>query len=439
MTGPAPGQVLAGRFTVVRPLGTGSFGRTLLAREDAAGRDVAVKLLQPRAAADWKALELFEREIAVLRSLRHHGIPEVYDVVQGEHDGAAATLLVMEFVDGVPLATVIAEGRHVSPERVIHWLVELLGILDYLHGRVPPVLHRDIKPANILVRPDGSLALVDFGAVRRVVLGSDEHGSTVAGTYGYMPYEQYMGQATAPSDLYALGATFLHLITGRPPAAFMSDEGRLQVPETLPGDPRLRAVLARLLHPSPADRFASAREVREALFGSTSTALAPRAVAPRTALTLASLGPAPRPLEGEARALYRKVAPSAFDLMDGGSKRSESPGIMEFLWLAFFSVLTAGVLPAVFFSVAHGRRGVLRRFFRDGVGAEAEVTAIELEDIAFGEKWARVSYAFTMDGKSHRDSDRVLPSLAHRWRPGDRIEILVIAEEGYDSVIISTS
>lgn len=75
-------------------------------------------------------------------------------------------------------------------------------MLEYLHERVPPVLHRDIKPANIIVRTNGSPVLVDFGSVRQVFLSADESGSTVAGTYGYMPYVQYMGQASPASDLF---------------------------------------------------------------------------------------------------------------------------------------------------------------------------------------------------------------------------------------------
>jgi serine/threonine protein kinase len=171
----------------------------------------------------------------------------------------------MEFIDGTSLAEVIAERRHLSEDELLGVFVEMLGILDYLHSCVPPVLHRDIKPANIILRPGGVPALVDFGAVRNVFRTADESGSTVAGTYGYMPYEQYMGQATPASDLYALGATFLHLITGRPPPEFIAGEGRIEVPASLPGDPLLREILVRLLRPSPADRFGDAGEVRRIL------------------------------------------------------------------------------------------------------------------------------------------------------------------------------
>jgi serine/threonine protein kinase len=95
-----------------------------------------------------------------------------------------------------------------------------------LHARVPPVLHRDIKPANVILRPDGAPVLVDFGAVRTVFRAAAEGGSTVVGTFGYMPFEQYMGQASPASDLYALGATLLHVITGRGPAEFATPRRR---------------------------------------------------------------------------------------------------------------------------------------------------------------------------------------------------------------------
>src|SRR6185369_12824465 len=111
----------------------------------------------------------------------------------------------------------------------------------------------------------------------------------------YMPYEQYMGQASAASDLYSLAATFLHLMTGRPPRDFMTPEGRIEVPDALPGDPRLRAIIARLLRPSPAERFATARDVRHAALSSVALVPAPGpAGMPTRAVDQVTLGPAPR-------------------------------------------------------------------------------------------------------------------------------------------------
>jgi serine/threonine protein kinase len=434
------GTVVAGRYEIVEALGRGSFGHTFLARDRQGGGSVAVKVLDPRGAADWKAHELFEREAVVLRSLRHHGVPEVHDVVQDAWRGVPASFLVMEFVEGTSLERMIEEQRQLDPAEVLHLFLEMLGILEYLHGRVPPILHRDIKPSNIVVRPDGLPTLVDFGSVRRVFLAPGESGSTVAGTYGYMPYEQYMGQATPASDLYAMAATFLHLLTGRPPRDFMTDDGRIQVPDALSADARLGAVLARLLRPSPTERFAGAREVRQALLA----AVAPRSAEgggrslARVAAEAVALAPAPRAITGSTAELLDRLAPNTWELMDTTSKPGDRAGIVDWLGLAFFTVLTAGSLPVVFFSMARARRRRLRRFVRDGVPGTAEVLGIGTEPTAFGEKIAMVSYQFEADGALHRDADRVLPVIAARWQPGDYVQILYLPAEDYDSVIIST-
>jgi hypothetical protein len=107
--------------------------------------------------------------------------------------------------------------------------------------------------------------------------------------------------------------------------------------------------------------------------------------------------------------------------------------------LGFFSLVTFGVLPLVFISMAHQRRRRLRRFFREGSPARGVIFRIELESVGFEQKLARVSYEFEADGETHRDSDQVLPAIANRWHAGDAIEILYLPEYEYDSVIISTS
>jgi serine/threonine protein kinase len=437
-----PEATVAGRYELVREIGHGAFGRTFLARDRTGDRTVAIKVLDRRGAADWKAYELFEREAAVLRCLRHHGAPEVHDSFRDVWDGAPAAFLVMEYVEGISLGQIIEAQRQLEPAEIVHVFLELLGILDYLHGRVPPVLHRDIKPSNIILRPDGTPALVDFGSVRRVFLDADEAGSTVVGTYGYMPYEQYMGQASPASDLYALGATFLHLLTGRPPRDFMTDEGRLAVPDPLPGDPRLTPIVARMLRTSPAERFATARDVQRALLAPVADAPVPaaRPIARDILLAgLAPLGSAPRTLEGPAADLLDRVAPTAWELMDTSSKRADRVGVMDLLSLVFFSMVTAGILPLMFFSMARARRRRLRHFLREGTPAVAELLRIRMEPTAFAQELARVSYQFEADGQLHRDSDQVLPAIADRWQPGDRVQILYLPHEECDSVIVSAS
>jgi serine/threonine protein kinase len=448
-------EVVGNRYEVLRTLGQGAFGHTFLARDAQAGRDVALKVLDARAARDAKAFELFRREADVLGAIRHHGIPEVFDSFQDVWYGAPSAFLAMEYVEGTSLAQIIDEKRSLDGADIVHLFLELLGILDYLHGRVPPILHRDIKPSNIILRPNGFPALVDFGSVRRVYMSPEESGSTVAGTYGYMPYEQYMGQATPSSDLYALAATFLHLLTGRPPRDFMNEEGQIRVPATLPGEPRLRGVIERLLRPSPTARFANARQVRDALVGGGRGAVAAgSAVVPadtkdvavarpgaahlaRTANLVRSLPPVPRKLKGETKALMQLATPDALRLMTASEKLQDSWGITDYLSLAFFSVITAGILPIVFLNMSGNRKRRMKRFFRDGIPGSAQILRIELEATAFDEKLARVNYQFVADGELHRDSDTVLPTIADRMQVGDEIPILYMPDRNYDSVIVA--
>jgi len=447
------GAVISDRYEVIRGLGQGAFGRTLLARDLRLDRPVALKVLHGGKGVDWKAYELFEREATVLRELRHHAIPAIHASFRAPWDGAEAAFLVMEYVEGTSLATLIAERRHLSRDEVVHIFLELLGVLDYLHSRVPPVIHRDLKPANIILRPDGSPALVDFGAVRNVFRAADEDGSTVVGTYGYMPYEQYMGQAGPSSDLYAMAATMLHVVTGRPPPAFMTDAGRLAVPEALPCGESLRRVLARMLEAAPSARYASAREARTAMMqaaagsdrvaepagaGTAVVAGGGGAVAERLVDVPVSLPPEPRALAGATLTLFRRVCPSTWELLNGTIKPPVPMNAVDLLTVTFFSVVTLGILPVVFWGAAINLRGRAAPFFREGVQGVARITGLAQEDFAFGEKLVRVRYEFEADGRTHRVSATIRPAYAEHWTPGELIQILYLPLRNYDSIIIST-
>lgn len=439
---------IADRYEVVRPLGRGSFAQTLLARDLTHDRLVAIKALHPRAVNEWKTYELFEREAATLRALHHHGVPIVYEAFRENWSGGETSFLVMEYVEGASVAQLITERRHLGATDVLFLFDEMLGVLDYLHTRMPPVLHRDIKPGNVIVRPDGSPVLVDFGAVRNVFRAPDESGSTVAGTYGYMPYEQLMGQASPASDLYALAATFLHLMTGRAPPEFMTDAGRLEVPSTLPGGEAFQRVLARMLAPAPTDRYRSAREVRGALLSGSSN---PTPSSPPTPVAIATtaagsnlpappeLGAVPRPLKGEAAVLLKRLSHSTWELMSPQEKPGAKWGIADVLLAGLFSTITVGILPAIFYSLARSRRTRIKKFIRYGLPATARVLDMSLEDVAFDVKMTRVRYEFELNGRTFRDSYQVLTSIANRWDRGSPIQILYDPEDDYDSIIVSTS
>jgi hypothetical protein len=250
-----------------------------------------------------------------------------------------------------------------------------------------------------------------------------------------MPYEQYMGQASPASDLFALGATFLHLVTGRPPSEFMND-GRVEVPATLPGGRPLRDAIARMLDPAPARRLPSARAVREAILAAQAGEAAGTALAAVNATATLPLAGTPRELTGSTRALYRRVAYSTWTLMWPKAPPDASVSVSTVLLTIFFSVITAGVMPLTFVGISASRKRRLKPFFRLGLPGVARIDDLAQEEIAFGESLTRVRYEFEADGYVHRGSDHVLPPIADRWRPGDRVQILYLPDRGYDSVVV---
>ena len=200
-----------GRYVMWRKIASGAQADTLEGVDRSNGRPVAIKRFRVNHARSWKDVELAEREARVLSSLNHPALPAYVD--HFEENGAL--YLVMDLVEGQTLAALIRAGKRLGLPELRHLMNTLADVLEYIHSRVPPVIHRDIKPANIIVRPDGTFSLVDFGSVRDGL--RPEGGSTVVGTFGYMAPEQFQGRALPASDVYAVGALVLSLLTGRGP------------------------------------------------------------------------------------------------------------------------------------------------------------------------------------------------------------------------------
>ena len=276
-----------GRYTLIGKLGEGSQGETYEAmdhgigpearkraaraaplvdkwaryvREQRSGGEVpqdaklvAIKCFRVGTAKAWKDVELAEREARTLASLDHPRLPRYFE--HFEEDGAL--YLVMEKIEGESLAALRKRGPAMSVAEVTRMLEDIADALRYLHGRAPPVVHRDIKPGNIIRRPDGSFALVDFGAVRDRLKPAG--GSTVVGTFGYMAPEQFQGRASPASDVYGLGATALTMLTGTEPEELPHKGLGIDVARALPkGTPAsLARALEAMLVPDPDRRLAS--------------------------------------------------------------------------------------------------------------------------------------------------------------------------------------
>ena len=253
------GQVVGERYRIVGALGRGGMGTTYEAEDVETGDRVALKALSMKALADWKSLELFEREARVLEQLDHPNIPRFIDTLSVEGEGAAF-FIVQELVEGQSLAQRVEAGWRPDEAQVRGLARALLETLVYLHGLNPPVIHRDIKPQNVLMRPSGHPALVDFGSVKDAGRGEGSFASTVVGTYGYMAPEQLRGRATPSSDLYALGTTLVFLLTHQDPAALPHKRLKIDFREAAQVSPGFALWLDRILEPAPEDRIPTARE-----------------------------------------------------------------------------------------------------------------------------------------------------------------------------------
>ena len=294
------GQILQGNYRIVGLLGKGGMGSVYEAEHTRlTGRRFAIKENIPEPNADPETLaqlrDQFYVEAKTLASLDHPNLPKVSDYfTQGDNE-----YLVMDFVEGENLQQIFdryaAQLRTALPEKsVLTWANQVLDALEYLHGQRPsPIVHRDIKPANIVLTPTGVVKLVDFGLVKLL----DQSGQSTAvalrgmGTPAYTALEQYPGteaHTDARTDIYALGATLYHLLTGQPPA---NVRDRLLNPKVLEKPRRINpsisaateAAILKAVEVHPDQRFQSAAQMRAALGGKAAVAHSP-AAAPKSPL-----------------------------------------------------------------------------------------------------------------------------------------------------------
>ena len=202
---------------------------------------------------------MFEREADTLSKLEHSGIPGYLDHFEIEADGNVRLYLAQEFIQAKGLDERLAADGPFDAATVAELIDQVTPILTYLHARPVPIVHRDIKPSNILVDDDGRFSLIDFGSVQIAIntLG----GSTVTGTFGYAPLEQFTGRAVPASDVYSLGATVLELLTGVAPFDWSIERGAVDLAAFNLPKP-IHQMLDRMLDPFPENR-PSLEEVAE--------------------------------------------------------------------------------------------------------------------------------------------------------------------------------
>ncbi len=441
----APRRVIADRYEVVSVIGQGSAARTLLCSDLREHRRVVVKELHFAHLSDWKYLELFEREAKMLGRLEHPSIPRVFDYFQGE---SATFYIVQEYIEAPSLLQRIESGPMLGQKEIYEIAVGLLDVLEYLHGRAPPVIHRDIKPSNVLLRASGTPALIDFGGVRAAWQPGGAAGTTVVGTFGYMAPEQFAGQAGPKSDLYALGATLLHLVTGHPPSDFPFDAGRIEIPDDLPTDRPLSDLIEALLRPAPRDRPSTAQAARDLLTNpaprKAGRTMTPHSMPPTPAVAalrkslfgesgeprFVHMGNPPRDPRGEFRDVYRNLMHPLFP-----ARRAWSD-LEHLIWIGFSgtaSIVTLGGAPALYGWMLRKRRRRYDDLFRRGLFTTGTVRSIP--EYVPGQ-YTTIKYDFEVGGISYRGYMQQPRELARYWSVSDAVPILYDPEDPSRSCIV---
>lgn len=292
---------LGGRYLILQQIGKGGMGAVYKAADTHLGRKiVAVKELSESGlislADKQQARQAFEQEAAMLGRLHHPNLPRVSD----HFSDGGRQYLVMDFIDGKTLEDwLAATSGPFDVKQVMDWANQLCDVLDYLHSQQPPVVFRDLKPGNIMLDNHGAIKLIDFGIARLFKAGKASDTMSF-GTAGYAPPEQYgKGQTDARSDIYALGATLHHLLTGRDPGSspFTFPPVRSlnsRVPEAIE-----RAIM-KAVEQDTARRWQNARQMKQALTGPTPTPAPPplppppRVVAPNPVMAPTYVAAPPR-------------------------------------------------------------------------------------------------------------------------------------------------
>lgn len=257
-----PGEVLYGKYEILTRIGKGGFSNVYLANDKKINRRFAVKEYIKKGSKDFEAvLDSIKKEVSFLKYCNHPAIPAIIDTFEN----TSSYIIVMNYVEGSTLKNIL-ETTGPQPEYlVIDIATQLCNFLDYIHSLPNPIIYRDMKPANIMLDPDGMVKIVDFGTTREYKMNSLED-TTCLGTRGYAAPEQYggMGQTDARTDIYGLGVTLYHLVTGQDPA--MPPYEIQPIRSINPAlSKELETIIKKCTCNDPSQRYQSAKELMKAL------------------------------------------------------------------------------------------------------------------------------------------------------------------------------
>jgi len=261
------GTVLDGKYEILKKIGEGGMSIVYLARNNRLNMQLAVKEIKNDKSKNAQTLlKGLDREAEILKKVDHPVIPRIIDIVK-YYD---TKCVVMDFIEGENLADKLKEIGAFEQEKVIEWGIQLAGALRYLHSMDPPIIYRDMKPSNVMLRPDGSVKLIDFGTAKSYEIENNAD-TTALGTRGYAAPEQFgdskgrgIYKTDQRTDIYNLGATLYHVVTGKNP-----QEPPYEIVPIRQVNPALSSGLEQIIlkctKPNPDDRYQTCDELIYAL------------------------------------------------------------------------------------------------------------------------------------------------------------------------------
>ena len=244
------GTVIDGKYEILKEVGRGGMSTVYLAADIRVNKFWAVKEINKKVVGSNKTIVVntLLAEANMLKRMDHSALPKIVDIF----DNGVTIYVVMDYVEGESLDKVLKDYGAQPEKKVINWVIQIANALSYLHSQNPPIIYRDMKPANVMLQPDGTIKIIDFGIARE----QREQGmadTSVLGTKGYAPPEQYDGQADPRSDIFALGMTMHHLLTGVDPRYCLPYASVRQLNPEL--SESIETIINRCVQPIPENRY----------------------------------------------------------------------------------------------------------------------------------------------------------------------------------------
>ncbi len=250
------GTVIDGKYEVLREIGRGGMSVVYLAMDTHLNKQWAVKEIRKKdnGANDEIVVNSLLAEANMMKRLDHPSLPRIVDII----DNGITIYVIMDYIEGESLDKILNEYGAQPEELVVEWAKQLCDALGYLHSQKPPIIYRDMKPANVMLKPEGNIKIIDFG-IAREYKEQNLADTTVLGTKGYAPPEQYSGQTDARSDIFALGMTIHHLLTGVDPrSGEVYAPVRQWNPELSEG---IEIIIERCVEPAAENRYQSCSDL----------------------------------------------------------------------------------------------------------------------------------------------------------------------------------